>query len=110
MEGLINPVTILLHSLNAAILIAALYFLLYKPVRKFMNARSEMIAAALDEAARKQSEAQVCLEKRSKALDDAAQEAMAIERQSDAQAQARAKDTLTVAQQEAGRIIAQAHA
>jgi F-type H+-transporting ATPase subunit b len=36
--------------LNAAILGAALYFLLYKPVGKFMKAREDEIKAKLDEA------------------------------------------------------------
>jgi F-type H+-transporting ATPase subunit b len=36
--------------LNAAILGAALYFLLYKPVNKFMLAREESVAAKLEEA------------------------------------------------------------
>lgn len=40
MEELFNPVSILLHVVNAVILLTALYFLLYKPVRKFMNART----------------------------------------------------------------------
>ena len=32
---------ILLHLLNFTILFAGLYFILYKPVRKFMDAREE---------------------------------------------------------------------
>ncbi len=51
MEGLFNPLSILLHTINALILFVALYFLLYKPVRKFLRAREERIGARLDEAA-----------------------------------------------------------
>ncbi len=47
MEGLFNPVSILLHMLNAALLLVSLYFLLLKPVRKFMNARTAMVEAQL---------------------------------------------------------------
>jgi len=46
-EGLFNPLSILLHVINAIILLVALYFLLLKPVRKFMNARSEKMEAHL---------------------------------------------------------------
>ena len=45
MEGMFNPVSILLHILNALILLVALYFLLLRPVRRFMSARTESIEA-----------------------------------------------------------------
>ncbi len=47
MEGMFNPLTILLHMFNAALLLVALYFLLLKPVRKFMTARTERVQAEL---------------------------------------------------------------
>lgn len=47
MEGMFNPLSILLHVINAVILLVALYFLLLKPVRKFMDARTAGIAAQL---------------------------------------------------------------
>ncbi|MEG0766823.1 MAG: ATP synthase F0 subunit B, partial [Clostridia bacterium] len=50
LSELFNPVTILLHVLNACVLFTALYFLLYKPVRKFMKARSAGIEAQLTQA------------------------------------------------------------
>ena len=50
MEGLFNPLSILLHTLNALLLFAAIYFLLYKPVKKFLDKRSEGIAQALQSA------------------------------------------------------------
>ncbi|MDD3213868.1 MAG: F0F1 ATP synthase subunit B [Eubacteriales bacterium] len=46
-----NPLSILLHVVNAAILIGALYWLLYKPVRKFMNKRATGIAKDLQDVA-----------------------------------------------------------
>ncbi len=59
MEGLFNPTTILLHMANAAMLLAALYFLLYKPVKKFLKAREDKVAAQLDSAAENQKQAAV---------------------------------------------------
>ena len=47
MEGLFNPLTILLHVVNAGILGTALYFLLLRPVRRFMNDRKARVEAEL---------------------------------------------------------------
>lgn len=46
---------ILLHMLNFVILFAILYFLLYKPVKEFMNKRSEYYKS-MDEKAKKDLE------------------------------------------------------
>ena len=48
MEGMFNPMSILLHTLNAVILLTALYLLLLKPVRRFMGERESRIAAEID--------------------------------------------------------------
>ena len=44
-----NPLSILLHVVNAAILLVALYFLLYRPVRRYMNNRSSAVAKELQD-------------------------------------------------------------
>ena len=44
-----NPLSILLHIVNAAILLVSLYFLLYKPVRKYMDNRSAGVAKELQD-------------------------------------------------------------
>ena len=49
---------VLLHLLNAVLLFVIVRFLIYKPVRKFMQARSERIAASLDEAAQARAESE----------------------------------------------------
>ena len=41
---------VLLHLLNFVILFAGLYFILYKPVRKFMDAREEHFKKLEEEA------------------------------------------------------------
>jgi F-type H+-transporting ATPase subunit b len=50
MRGLFNPLSIALHVLNAAILFAAVYFLMFKPVRRFMDARRQNIQKEIEEA------------------------------------------------------------
>ena len=75
MEGLFNPLSILLHTLNALLLFAAIYFLLFKPVKKFLDKRSEGIAQTLQNAddTLKKSEAEyaLALEKNKGAQDEA---------------------------------------
>ncbi len=45
---------------NAVLLLAALYYLLYKPVRKFLKAREEKVAGEIDSAAESQKQAERC--------------------------------------------------
>ena len=54
----IDLTQILLHLFNTAILCAGLYFLLYKPVRNFMQKREEQYKAMDEEASKKLSEAE----------------------------------------------------
>ncbi|MEG0741009.1 MAG: F0F1 ATP synthase subunit B [Clostridia bacterium] len=61
-----NPTSILLHAVNAVILLVALYFLLVKPVRKFMQKRADSIAAELQGV----TDAQTQLETERKAAHD----------------------------------------
>lgn len=110
MEGFFNPVSILLHIFNAAILFAVLYFLLYKPVRKYMRSRSDGIQAELDAAQAKQQEASAAREAVQKQLDDAAQEASRTISASAEQAQQRAQEILDHTQGQAKVIVDRAHA
>ncbi|MDR0530908.1 MAG: ATP synthase F0 subunit B [Oscillospiraceae bacterium] len=49
---------ILLHMVNAVILFAIVRWLIYKPVRKFMAARTQRIASSLEEAAEAHAQAE----------------------------------------------------
>lgn len=49
---------LVLHLINLAIIVTLLYFLMYKPVRKYMQKRSERVANEMDEAARLNKQAQ----------------------------------------------------
>ena len=68
---------VLLHILNAVLLFVIVRFLVYKPVRKFMQARSERIAASLDEAAQARAESEALREEGGFILTQAEEDARA---------------------------------
>ena len=74
MEGLFNPVTILLHVINAVILFIVVSKFIYKPVRKFMKAREDKVAQQLAEAKEARAEVGESLKKRDEALRSADQQ------------------------------------
>ena len=112
MEGLFNPTTILLHMLNTALLLVALYYLLYKPVKKFLKKREDKIGAQLDNANLREKQAMELLEARKKQLEGAAAEVTELIRTGEKRGKARADEITSLAQEEARRIQdkAQAHA
>ena len=95
----------LLHLLNFAILVVALYFLLYKPVRKFMQKRKE----SYEEAERKYNEQKEYVDKAestaSRILDDAHGEAVRIAEEAHALAAEQSKAIIADAKSEADKII-----
>lgn len=101
MEGLFNPTTILLHMFNTGLLLAALYFLLYKPVRKFLAKREDAIAGRLDSATSSRHQADQLLSARQEQLDGAAREAADLVMAGEAQGKARAEALIGAAQHEA---------
>lgn len=116
MEGLFNPITILWHVANAALLFVAVYFLLYKPVRKFMAQREAKVAGVMEEANRKLEEArqaadngdQVIADAHRKAEEDAEERrklAAEQEKKILAAAQAKADEIIGRAQREADAIL-----
>lgn len=106
MEGLFNPTTILLHMVNAAMLLAALYFLLYRPVKRILKAREDKVAAQLDSAAENQKKAAALLDERQRQLNGAASEVANLIRTGEAQGKARADAMIAAAQADA-RLIAE---
>ena len=108
MEELFNPTTIILHVINAVILLVALYFLLYKPVRKFTTARAQGIEEKLKNAQDTQLKANDALSASQQKLKDADHEAMAAVSQGAQKAQAQAQDIIKSAREQAGQIVAQA--
>ena len=62
---------ILLHALNLVILIAGLYLLLFKPVKRFMDERTQKYQSMADDAAAKTREAETLYAGMQKAEADA---------------------------------------
>ena len=89
---------------NTALLLAALYFLLFKPVRKFLKAREDKVAEQLDEAAENQKKAANLLDERKQQLDGAASEVASLIRTGEAQGKARADAVIAAAEAEARQI------
>jgi F-type H+-transporting ATPase subunit b len=108
LEGVFNPTTILLHMANTVMLLAALYYLLYKPVKKFLKAREEKVAAQLDNAAESQKQAAVLLDERQKQLNGAASEVASLIKTGEAQGKARADAVISAAQLDARQIAEKA--
>lgn len=108
MEGIFNPRTILLHMANTVILLIALYYFLYKPVRKFLKAREDKVAGQLDSAAESQKHAAELLSERQKQLDGAASEVAGLIKTGEAQGKARADAMVQAAQADAKQIAEKA--
>lgn len=102
---LLNFRDILLHMLNAAILIVAVRFLLYKPVRKFMTARSEKLTEQITAAQQAREQA----EDARRELAEAQQRAQALAAQQEAEQLSRRSDAvLHKAREDAAQLVSQA--
>ena len=99
----INLQQILLHALNFVILFGALYFLLYKPVKGYMDARRAQYEKMDEDAKAALAQAQQTKESYEAQLKAA--DAEIAHRRADADAAQRAQ-----AQQQADEIIKKAHA
>lgn len=106
----INLQQILLHWMNLAILTGGLYFLLYKPVKDFMDKRAAHYQELEDQAADKLAQAEQ-LKANCQAKLDAADEEIHQERLQAQQAAAQAaQEQLAQAEEQAQRIVAKAQA
>ena len=105
MEGLFNPLSILLHTANALILFVALYFLLFKPVKKFLDKRSAGIAQTISDADKSLSDAQAEYAKALGKNNDAQAEANEMLKDSAKQAKSRAEVIIADANEQAKLII-----
>lgn len=110
MEEFFNPVSILLHMLNAALLMAVLYYLLYKPVRKFMNERTARIEAQLEQARQQHDVSSHALEETERQRTVVVAQAMRAASESEGLAQRHAQEIMEIAQREAREIITRAQA
>jgi F-type H+-transporting ATPase subunit b len=98
--------------LNTALLLVALYYLLYKPVKKFLKKREDKINGQLDNANLREKQAVELLEARKKQLEGASAEVAELILVGEKRGKARADEIMSLAQGEARRIEikAKAHA
>ena len=99
---------ILLHALNLVILIAGLYLLLFKPVKRFMDERTQKYQSMADDAAEKTRQAQALdadYQNRLKGADAEIQQKHAEGMQ---KAEADAREVLEDARSQAKRMLVQA--
>lgn len=101
---------ILLHLFNFAVLSLGLYLLLYKPVKNFMDKRTEDIAKQAEDAKSKLNEAEALKLKYEKRLEDAEKEAADIKAKAFEQAQLTADARLKDAEKQKEKIISDAKA
>lgn len=106
----IDPIKILLHLLNFAILMVGLTFLLYKPILKFIQQRQKSIEEGFEEGKRMQEEAQEKAAEYQAKLAEADGEAQAIVDAAKADAEKEAKNILAEAKEQADLIKEQAEA
>ncbi len=104
-----NPLSILLHVVNAAILLVALYFLLYKPVRRFMNARAAGVAKELQDVVDAKEQLRQDRNQAQAELESARKQAADVVAQSVAVAQEQAQQILEDAHTDAEQTIKRAH-
>lgn len=99
---------VLLHLLNFVILFGALYFLLYGPVKKFMEQR-ENAYKEMDEAAKRRlADADAAKEEYAKKLSDCDAEIADKKHSAEVQSELEAKAVIEKAQLEAENIIVKA--
>ena len=101
---------ILLHWMNLAILTGGLYFLLYAPVKKFMEEREEHYRSLDEEAAAKLAQAEQVRAEYQAKLDGADEEIRQARAKAQQSAQQSAQALLDQAQAQAKQIVAHARA
>lgn len=99
---------ILLHALNLSLLVGGLYALLFKPVKRYLDARSEKVETAARDAAAKQAEAdRLCAEYEAK-LQNVDEEIQSRRSAAAAEAEKEAANLLKTAREQAEQIVTQA--
>lgn len=105
---LFNARDILFHLINTAILFIAIRFLVYKPVRKFLNARTERVMGEIEGAQAKQAQADEALAVATEKRRAAELAASQIQSEGAARAQQTGDSLIESAKRQAEEILAQA--
>ena len=106
----IDPQQILLHWLNLAILVGGLYFILYKPVKKFIAKREDYYKDLDKQAEDRIAQAEQLQTQYSEKLAAADEEIRQARAKAQQAAQQSAQEQLEQARAQAEQIVAQAHA
>ena len=106
----IDPQQILLHWLNLVILVGGLYFILYKPVKKFIAKREEHYKELEQQAEDKIAQAEQFKVQYSEKLAAADEEIRQTRAKAQQAAQQSAQEQLEQARAQAEQIVAQARA
>ena len=102
------PIDLILNILNIVILFVIVRFLVYKPVKKFMDARTARVTAAAEEADAKAKAADALSEQLKAQLAGAANDADRIRNEAAAAAKVQADNVLKEAGEQADRIVSEA--
>jgi F-type H+-transporting ATPase subunit b len=105
----INFQQILLHLFNFVILFAVLYFVLYKPVREFMNKRTQAIENLRDSARKELEDAENIKAEYMKHIEALNEEIREIRSQAERDADELSKKKIAEAEERAQEIILEAH-
>lgn len=101
----LNFLEILLHLFNLAILIVGIRFLIYKPVKKFIEKRKADYKAEEDAANKTRDDAEALKAQYEQALGEAKDEAARISEEAVAGAKVRAEDIVNGAKEEAKLLL-----
>ncbi|MDD3946606.1 MAG: ATP synthase F0 subunit B [Clostridia bacterium] len=104
----LNFFEILLEMFNLAILVVGVRFLLYKPVKKYMEKRSEEYKKAEEESEQKRKEAEDLKLQYEKVLEESRQNAITCSKEATASAMIQAEEIVENAKTEAERILQKA--
>lgn len=100
---------ILLHLFNFIVLFAILYFLLYKPVKQFMEKRTEYYRKLDEEAKKNLAASEKAKNEYEKRLDAAEDEISAMRQEAYIKSEEASDAKIRQAEEEAERIVAEAH-
>ena len=106
----IDILQILLHMFNVVILFGGLYFLLYGPVKKFMDNREEQYRKLDEDTKAALEDAQKLKDEYDKQLQDAADEILEQRQEVNRELQELRRQKTTEAQEEARQILKKAEA
>ena len=105
----LNPLDILYHIINIVVLYILLRLILYKPIRKFMTARSDRIQKQMEDAAAMEKAALDAKTEFELRLTDADETVRQMIKEGEIRAAAKADEIISEAKKQAENILSEAH-